>query len=109
MTYASIYAAAPFLPLEAIDKKVNEGYIGLMLSSYAIASVVAGFYTGDIIMKIGRRRSLFISNILQMIAAFGTAFIHYIDDKTIFITAFILTRVVWGISLIINQTASKLV
>jgi len=51
---ASLYVAAPFLPLEAKEKNVNEGYIGIMLASFAIASIFVGPFIGNILIKFGK-------------------------------------------------------
>lgn len=53
MMSSAIYAAAPFLPMEADNKKVKESYIGLMLSAYSIASCTTGPFIGKVIFRVG--------------------------------------------------------
>jgi len=107
---ATLYIAAPFLPLEAEEKFVDDKYLGIMLSSLSIASIVIGPFSGSIMIRFGRRKVMFMSLLLFALTSLGTAFLHYIDDKALFVTLFVVTRTIMGLSSTISiwQLVSKL-
>lgn len=107
MSFVTFYMPASFLPIVAKHKNIDQSYLGIMFSSYAIACVITGPLIGMYIHKIGRRRVIFIACLLRLLASIAMGVLEWVDTPSVFISVFIFGRVLNGAGAMANQTASK--
>ena len=96
---------SPFLPDELKEKGV-ESWTGLIFSVYALASVITSLYLGKLLNWVPHRKIITAGSTLLSLSIVGFGAVHYVDDKILIVSLFILTRIGQGMAIAMINTSA---
>ena len=90
--------AAPFLPNEMAELKIESYWTGIIFSAYAVASIAASIGVGSKLEKIGHVRAVATGTLMMGATTVSFGFLGFLteDQKYIFIVAAMLLRLFQG-------------
>jgi MFS family permease len=90
---------APFYPDIAIDDRGMSAFmVGMVMSSFSITFVITSLFVGHNLGKIGRRRAIYVGIVIQTFSMVGFGCVIWIYDRTMFMVASFVLRMIGGIS-----------
>ena len=89
---------APFMPIEIVKKEVDESVMGMIIGVFSLALILMAPFMGWIIERVGRRNPIIYGSFLLGFSFEMFAVIHYIEDKTLYVTLLFIFRIIQGIA-----------
>lgn len=92
---------APFMPIEIVKKGVDESVMGWIIGVFSLALILMAPVMGWIIERVGRRNPIIFGSFLLGVSFEMFAIIHYIEEKTMFVTLLFIFRIIQGIATVL--------
>ena len=104
MSNGAYSIVGPFMPLEFMRKGLSEGVTGWVFAVYSVAVIIFSPFMGQVIGKLGRRKTIICGLVLMGIAFIAFGAISYIENKTLFVLAALIARLCQGFASTFIQT-----
>jgi MFS family permease len=86
------------MPIEIVKKEVDESVMGMIIGVFSLALILMAPFMGWIIERVGRRYPIIYGSFLLGFSFEMFAVIHYIEDKTLYVTLLFIFRIIQGIA-----------
>jgi len=98
---------APFYPLKAKEKGVSVIYVGFVIGTMALFSIISSYIIGRCLKRMGGRKYIiFVSTVLIICQTCLLGYLEYVDDEDTFLLLSFIAQVLGGFGAGANSTAS---
>ena len=97
---------APFYPLLAIEKGITVFYVGLVLGSNAVTYMLACYFGGENLHRIGRECAIMFGMLFVMVQQFGLYTLKSFNDPNEFLIMSFVAQLIGGFGSGLNAVSS---